>query len=50
MWTKSFFGEAGFGVRQYDWTQGSLTPLGNQTSERFLFGLFYGTAGLGYSF
>lgn len=52
LWTKNFFGEAGFGIRQYDWTQTSGVLAGTNTpaTQRFLFGLFYGTAGLGYSF
>ncbi len=47
-WTKSFFGEAGFGVKQYDFVREKTSP----TSRRVNFTLtsFYGTVGLGYKF
>jgi hypothetical protein len=44
MWTKQFFGEAGFGMKQIDFTMGS--PL----DKRLNFTSLYGTAGLGWSF
>lgn len=46
MWTKSFFGEAGFGLKQYD----LLKLLSSSTKTNFTFTSFYGTAGIGYRF
>jgi hypothetical protein len=48
MWTKQFFGEAGFGIKQLDFLESV-----NQTTVtklRLQFTSFYGTAGLGWSF
>jgi hypothetical protein len=43
MWTKSFFGEAGFGLKQYN--------IDDKNRRRNLtFGSLYGTAGLGLNF
>jgi|GEM_PF-916408 3-oxoacyl-[acyl-carrier protein] reductase len=43
LWTQSFFGEAGFGVKRYAYTDQSL----NQKAE---LNTFYGTVGLGINF
>jgi hypothetical protein len=47
-WTNRFFGEAGFGMRTYDFTGPSLTPQGRKPSVKL--DMFYGTAGLGLIF
>lgn len=46
MWTKTFFGEAGFGLKQYD----ILKELSTGRRTNFTFTSFYGTAGIGYRF
>jgi hypothetical protein len=43
MWTNSFFGEAGFGIKQYN-----FNDLVNRINMRFASG--YGTVGLGLNF
>lgn len=43
MWTNSFFGEAGFGIKQYGFQD-------NESGRKLQFASLYGTAGLGYSF
>lgn len=40
LFDKSFFGEAGFGIRSYDFVK----------NQSFSFGTFYSTVGLGYNF
>lgn len=45
MWTNSFFGEAGFGVKQYD-----ISKRVGSISTRLAFSTFYGTVGIGYRF
>jgi len=49
MWTKQLFGEAGFGIKQLDWTE-SFASGGPYTRLRFQLTSFYGTMGLGWSF
>lgn len=48
MWTDEFFGEAGFGIKNYDFIRnfdsGTVRRLG------FSFASLYGTAGIGYRF
>ncbi|GIL16581.1 MAG: hypothetical protein BroJett040_03320 [Oligoflexia bacterium] len=48
MWTKQFFGEAGFGIKQLDFQQN--VSMAGVTRQRMQFTLFYGTMGLGWSF
>lgn len=48
LWSKNIFGEAGFGIRQYDWIQ--FVEENGLRSFHFQFTSFYGTMGLGYSF
>lgn len=48
MWTKSFFGEAGFGMRNLDMNRDVQEDLVRRL--RFQFISVYGTAGLGYQF
>ncbi len=43
MWTNTFFGEAGFGIKQYGFQD-------NDSGRKLQFASLYGTAGLGYSF
>jgi hypothetical protein len=43
MWTNSFFGEAGFGLKQYGFQDST-------TSKKLQFGSLYGTMGLGLNF
>ena len=43
MWTNSFFGEAGFGLKQYGFQD-------NESGRKLAFASLYGTVGLGYSF
>jgi hypothetical protein len=45
MWTNSFFGEAGFGLKQYNFQDASVTP-----AKKLQFGSLYGTAGIGLNF
>jgi hypothetical protein len=48
MWTKQFFGEAGFGIKQLDFYENVNLPT--ITKLRLQFTSFYGTAGIGWSF
>jgi hypothetical protein len=43
LWTKSWFGEAGFGLKRY-------AILDSQLQQKAALNTFYGTVGLGYSF
>ena len=43
LWTKSFFGEAGFGMKQYAFTD-------TEQNQEAKFATFYGTVGLGLNF
>lgn len=52
-WTKSFFGEGGFGMRSLDFLQTNPSDSGNNDDIGqfgFKFALVYGTFGLGYQF
>lgn len=49
MWTKTFFGEAGFGVRDLDMNQ-EVSSTGNVRRLRLQFASLYTTVGLGYQF
>jgi hypothetical protein len=49
MWTQRFFGEAGFGLKNYDFNYES-SPSGVFQRLNFNFTSFYGTAGIGYKF
>lgn len=49
MWTQRLFGEAGFGLKNYDFNYESY-PGGTFQRLNFNFTSFYGTAGIGYKF
>jgi len=49
MWTQRLFGEAGFGLKNYDFNY-EFYPGGTFQRLNFNFTSFYGTAGLGYKF
>ncbi len=46
MWSDRFFGEAGFGIKGYDYAK----QLSATSKPRFTFTSLYGTVGLGYRF
>lgn len=48
LWGKNVFGEAGFGIKQYDFNKEFAT--GTVRKLNFTFTSFYGTAGMGISF
>jgi hypothetical protein len=50
MWTKRFFGEAGFGIKNYDFNHQGTDSGGSFQRLNFDFTTFYGTAGIGYKF
>lgn len=50
MFTPSFFGEAGFGLKQYDFSQPGIDSKGRPLSKGFTFTSSYGTVGLGLKF
>jgi hypothetical protein len=49
LWTKTFFGEAGFGLKRYSFTDTELEIEGRKGVKTTL-NMFYGTAGLGLKF
>ena len=48
LFTEQFFGEAGFGIKQYDYSHSFNSP--RIRDQNFTFTSFYGTVGLGYKF
>ncbi len=50
MFTPTFFGEAGFGIKQYDFGQGILDRYGRPATKGFSFTSSYGTFGFGFKF
>lgn len=51
LWTKSFFGEAGFGIRTIAVFHEGVSPYdSNMLRTTLNFNAFYGTVGLGYQF
>ena len=49
MWTKAFFGEAGFGMKSYDVSSATKDPI-THVQPHFSFLSIYGTAGIGFKF
>ncbi len=47
-WTKQFYGEAGFGIREYSFSQPSPVNLGKQAPISL--NMAYGSFGIGYAF
>jgi hypothetical protein len=50
LFTKNFFGEAGFGIKQYDFAQTTYDRKNRPISKGFSFTSSYGTIGCGFKF